>query len=81
MFGQNYFRRVDHNFFSQFHPQCSPLQFVMHDYGTRLFDGVTKCRSVQSSAMQFLLTHRFVSYLFTFNLVICLLIVCLLLPL
>ena len=68
MFGHNNFRRVDHNFFSQFHPQCSltPPQFVMHDYGTRLFDGVTKCRSVQSSAMQFLLTHRFVSYLFTY---------------
>ena len=39
----------------------SLLQFVMHDYGTRLFDGITKCRRVQSSAMQFLLTHRFVS--------------------
>ena len=38
----------------------------MHDYGTRLFDGITKCRRVQSSAMQFLLTHRFVSILFTF---------------
>ena len=46
--------------------QCPLLQFVMHDYGTRLFDGITKCRRVQSSAMQFLLTHRFVSILFTF---------------
>ena len=46
--------------------QCPLLQFVMHDYGTRLFDGITKCRRVQSSAMQFLLTHRFVSILFNF---------------
>ena len=47
-------------------PNAPLFQFVMHDYGTRLFDGITKCRRVQSSAMQFLLTHRFVSILFTF---------------
>ena len=27
-------------------------QFVMHDYGTRLFDGIQKCRKIEKAAMQ-----------------------------
>ena len=34
-------------------------QFVMHDYGLKMFDGIRATRSVQRNALQFLMEGEF----------------------